>query len=102
MRLLKRQRIVLALNIVIALPLVIYAFATIYARFMADDFCDYDTFPVWGIPRTIAAYYIRWSGRIVHIASIGLLPFFPPPAQSPLPISFLFLSWLPISPFPHA
>src|SRR5260370_41141114 len=96
MHLLSKQRTILALNIVIAVRVLIYAFATVYPRFMADDFCDYDTFPQWGIPRTVIAYYLRWSGRIVHIASIGVLRFVPAQAQSLLAISFLILWWLSI------
>src|SRR5579859_6670684 len=86
------QRIALAA--VVTLPLLLYAYATVFARFMADDFCAYDQVHDWGVFGHTIVNYVLWSGRVVHNFSAALLRYLPAHAESLFAVGFLVFWWV--------
>lgn len=68
--LLNRQRsttiLITTLNLALAVPLLIYASAAIYVRFIADDMCAIAAGREFGILGAVAYWYNAWYGRFLY------------------------------------
>ena len=58
----RRSRLLIAITLLI--PILVYAFSSIYSRLMADDFCYAVSFHQYGLLGAISYYYDNWFGRI--------------------------------------
>ncbi len=54
-------------------PLIIYVYATVYMRWMADDWCIIDNFRQYGNLGGLRFYYTTWSGRFANYLTTGLV-----------------------------
>ncbi|HLY27585.1 MAG TPA: hypothetical protein VKQ72_14670 [Aggregatilineales bacterium] len=61
----------------LSLPLLIYLAATFFARYVADDFCHFETVNSIGVLNFVAQFYQTWTGSWAFVFGLGISKFLP-------------------------